>query len=196
MNENLRQQIYHNMDLKETDELLDIWQTNDRTEWTDLTFKVIEEILKKRKMDIPPQDEPVLESDENEDEPEHEPKDNLEDWEAKLLDKEDQPDFYDVLEVLSLKDNINKAAKAVIWVNVAVAVAFFPTFQKMISGFLMPYDLEMAGLLYVFANVIAVFLTVLSFGLNIVITYFPLKALAHILRILMEMEFNSRKTSE
>jgi len=35
--------------------------------------------------------------------------------------------------------------------------------------------------------------TILSVGLQIAITYFPLKALAQILRILMEMEFRSRK---
>ena len=29
--------------------------------------------------------------------------DGLEDWEAKLLDNENQPEFYDVLDVLSLK---------------------------------------------------------------------------------------------
>jgi hypothetical protein len=36
-------------------------------------------------------------------------------------------------------------------------------------------------------------ITSLSTGLQIALTYLPLNALVHILRILMEMEYNSRK---
>ena len=61
MSEELRSQIYSNMNLKETDELLEIWQTNDRDEWSDLAFDVVRQILLSRISELPEQDEPVLE---------------------------------------------------------------------------------------------------------------------------------------
>src|SRR6266508_5018517 len=61
MNNDLRRQIHSNMNLKETDELLEVWQTNDRVEWTEITFEVIKEILKYRGVEIPEQDEPIYE---------------------------------------------------------------------------------------------------------------------------------------
>jgi hypothetical protein len=184
MSDDLRGQVYKNIALKETDELLDIWQTNDRAEWTDSTFEAIEEILKKRIGSVPPQGEPILES--SDEEIIEEDDDNLEGWESKLLDREDQPDFYDVLEVLSLKDNINKTAKAAIWVNIILAIVTFGSFQRILLGVFPSLD-DLPGILW------SLFVTVFVIGLNIAVIYFPLKALAHILRILMEMEFNSRK---
>lgn len=192
MSDDIRDQIYKNMDLKETGELLDIWQTNDRSEWADSAFEIIEEILKKRMGNsIPPQDEPILDADDDEeeiieDEDGEGDDDNLEDWEAKLLDREDQPDFYDTLEVLSLRDNINKVAKAVIVVNLLFVFAYFQTFRGLFLG-VFPAAGEIPGILLSF------FVSTLAIGINAAVTYFPLKALAHILRILMEMEFNSRK---
>ena len=53
MNHELRDQIYNNMNLRETDELLEIWQTNDRVEWSETTFEVIKEILKSRGVKSP-----------------------------------------------------------------------------------------------------------------------------------------------
>lgn len=44
---------------KATSELLEIWKTNNRLEWSDATFEVIPEILKSRGIEIPPQDGPV-----------------------------------------------------------------------------------------------------------------------------------------
>ena len=38
--------------------------------------------------------------------------DRLDEWEAKLLDDENQPELYNTLEVLRLKDNINRVALA------------------------------------------------------------------------------------
>jgi len=45
---NLRDEIYANMQLKTTDELLKIWEENDRKEWTPLAHDVIKEILEQR----------------------------------------------------------------------------------------------------------------------------------------------------
>jgi hypothetical protein len=41
----LRNEIYANMQLKTTDELLKIWEGNDHEEWTPLAFDVIKQIL-------------------------------------------------------------------------------------------------------------------------------------------------------
>jgi hypothetical protein len=53
MDNNLRKQIYGNMSLIETDELVKIWQENDQKEWTDLAFNVIREILINRLGELP-----------------------------------------------------------------------------------------------------------------------------------------------
>jgi hypothetical protein len=185
MSDYLRDQIYKSMDLKETDELLGIWQTNNRAEWTDTTFEIVEEILKKRIGNIPPQNEPVLEPD-NEENNEEEKDDDLEDWEAKLIDNEDQPDFYDTLEVITLRNYINIVANVAIVVYVISGLSNSEAVRYLLSGDFLSNvsDPEI---------VFGLFVTILGIGLQIAVTYFSLKALAHILRILMEMEFNSRK---
>ncbi|HUI89457.1 MAG TPA: hypothetical protein VLX61_12110 [Anaerolineales bacterium] len=61
MTNDLREQIRNSFNLRETDELLSIWKTNDRVEWSDVAFKVLREILKKRLGKVPQQNEPVYE---------------------------------------------------------------------------------------------------------------------------------------
>jgi hypothetical protein len=51
----LRQQIYKSMNEKDTRELSEIWKANDRNEWSDQTFDIIEEILQNREVEIPEQ---------------------------------------------------------------------------------------------------------------------------------------------
>lgn len=67
MSDDLRDQIYNNMKMKDTDELLDIWQTNNRFEWTDMAFDVIRQILQKRIGELPEQNEPVYEEETEDD---------------------------------------------------------------------------------------------------------------------------------
>ena len=55
MNNDLRDQIYSSMSLKETDELLGIWQRHDSNEWTDSAFEVVGEILRDRLGEPPSQ---------------------------------------------------------------------------------------------------------------------------------------------
>jgi hypothetical protein len=62
MGEELRQQIYIRLSEKETAELVEIWQTNDRATWTDTAFDVIRETLQERLVELPPQGEPVYEA--------------------------------------------------------------------------------------------------------------------------------------
>jgi hypothetical protein len=180
MNDSLRDQIQKNFELKETSELLQIWETNDHVEWSILAFEVLEEILRKRVDNLPPQNEPILEHKSEKDD------DDLEDWEARVLDNEKQPEFYDTLEVLSLKDNIDKTAKAVVIIYILLSILKFQTTKELLLG-VYPSTEEITGILW------SLFITILGTGIAITIVYFPLKALSHILRILMEMEFNSRK---
>ena len=62
MSDDLRKQIYLNFRRRETEELLEIWRTNDRYEWSEMTFDVIREILQERQVELPPQGEPVYEA--------------------------------------------------------------------------------------------------------------------------------------
>ena len=64
MSENFRNQLYRNLNQKETDELVEIWQTNNHIEWTEMAFDVIQEILQERQVEFPPQDEPITEESE------------------------------------------------------------------------------------------------------------------------------------
>jgi tetratricopeptide (TPR) repeat protein len=52
-NDSLKQQIYASMDMKDTHELLAIWETNDRESWSDETFEAIQAVLQNRRVEIP-----------------------------------------------------------------------------------------------------------------------------------------------
>ena len=186
MTNDFRSQIYENMNLKDTDELLDIWQANDHSEWSDAAFDVAKEILVKRLGELPPQDDPSLKDEDENDDTRKVDEFELTEWEAKLIDAEEQPEFYDTWDAVELIRKINKVAKWVLVLNILVGVFTFPAIQQLMQGiFSENPDLMSIGLGLLISSV--------SVALNILITYFPLKALAYILRILMEMEFNSRK---
>jgi tetratricopeptide (TPR) repeat protein len=59
MDEFLREQIYNNLSLRETEDLLDIYHRKNTHEWDEETFEIIKEILLQRLGTIP--DEPVQE---------------------------------------------------------------------------------------------------------------------------------------
>ena len=63
MGDNNRKQIYENFNQKSTNELIEIWQTNNRVDLNDMTFDVIREILLERLAKIPPQNEPITVAD-------------------------------------------------------------------------------------------------------------------------------------
>jgi tetratricopeptide (TPR) repeat protein len=54
MPNSLRTQIYNNLESKDTDELLEIWQNGDAQEWSEAAFEIVEEILRKRLGGLPP----------------------------------------------------------------------------------------------------------------------------------------------
>jgi hypothetical protein len=143
---------------------------------------IVETDTNYRDKDIPLhiQNDPILEYDDDED-------DGLDEWESKLLDDENQPELYDTLEVLTLKDNINAIATAVIVIKVFLGIFGTQFFQTiLVIG-------RLSSLEDITGTLLELLWRILIVGIDIVVVYFPLKALSHILRILMEMEFKSRK---
>lgn len=55
MSDTLRAQIYNNLITKDTEELLEIWQSGDTSEWDEEVFEIVKEILIKRLGYIPSQ---------------------------------------------------------------------------------------------------------------------------------------------
>jgi hypothetical protein len=183
MSDDLRNQIRNNLDLKDPDELLEIWETNNRAEWSDTAFDVLREILQQRMGEVPPQNEPTFEIEE--DVPDDQAND-LEDWKADLLNREDQPELYKTKDVLNLIENINKIAIGVVVIYVLLWLLNLQFIRVLFQGTMF----TSADFMQSLPNMLFTFLYTI---LIVAIIYFPLKALALILRILMEMEFNSRK---
>ena len=182
MSNDLHQQIYNNLNLKETEELVEIWQKNDHVEWSEDTFSVIHEILQKRLGELPSQDEPIFEYEDTEGEND-EDEINFE----FLIDDENPPEFYNPHEILRLEKWLRKAAIASIIASVVSSLLELGQMQRIVLSYFMG-NMERNFVAWLIAIVIFVF----AIGLQSIIIYFPLKALGSILKILMEMEFNSR----
>lgn len=183
MNNDLRKQIRNTLNLKDTNELLDIWQINNRAEWSDDAFDVIKDILMERGEEIFEQDDPIYEIEEGDEEALDE---KLENWEIIALDAEEQPEFYSVADVLLLKKNINRVAKAAVIIYALIAILNIPWVSMLLRNGTVKFS-------DIFQFSYESIVVILSVAIQIAVIYFPLKALTHILRILMEMEFNSRK---
>jgi len=54
----MREMIYSNLQLKDTEELIEIWTQNDHEVWTDEAFDIIRELLLKRIGHLPEQNRP------------------------------------------------------------------------------------------------------------------------------------------
>ena len=63
--DSMSNEIYNELNLKSTDELLEIWKSNNRKVWSGTAFKAIQKILLERLGSVPPQqgDSPEEESD-------------------------------------------------------------------------------------------------------------------------------------
>lgn len=183
MSNDLRKQIYNNFNLKETDELLEIWEKNDRVEWSEDAFSAIQEILQERIGQLPTQDDPVLEYENVE---ENEYSESEAEFEV-LIDDENSPEFYNPYKVLQLEKWLYKAAIASIIASVVSSLVMVPQTQQIVLSYFMnnPKWNFAAWLITIVVFVFAV-------GLQSIIIYFSLKALGAIMMILMEMEFNSR----
>lgn len=105
----------------------------------------------------------------------------------KFIDKENTPAFYKPEEVIKLGTWLNRAAVATVVMTIISGFLAFPTsYNAFTSGTPSdaPWNIGAASL--VLAALI------LGVAFQSIISYFSLKALAFILKILMEMEFKAR----
>ena len=90
------------------------------------------------------------------------------------------------LEVLKLRDNINKVALAAIIVYVLLGLLNLSFIRMLFQGIVLSPS-EIAK------SLPHMLFTIISVSFRIAIIYTPLKVVTQVLRILMEMEFRSRK---
>ena len=187
MSEDLRSQILHHFQAYRVEELVEIWTTNDRTELSEQAFEVIGEILSERLNSLPPQNQPVT------DIPEEEPDEKLffvvEAGSERFLDPDLAPVFYRPKEVLWMNYWLNWAAKAAVVIMILISLPEFTSLKTIIFSF---FSNSVNPNWEPIAWLIAIILGVLGIALNCFFVYFSLKALASLLIILMEMEYNSR----
>lgn len=180
MSDDFRQQLRENFEQKETGELISIWQTNDRTEWSSLSFEIVEEILRERSVELPAQDEPILVKKKVErTREENDPASLL----YPYLNKEHAPVLYSPRNVMRLER----------WLNgLAVAMAALIILQGSSSVWSVFFIGKVSFLDWLKSWNLAAFLTLGMFLANAAVIFVCLKALAFILKMLMQMEFRSR----
>ena len=185
MSKNLHNQIFSSLNLKETDELVDIWITNDRVEWSDIAFDVVQEILEQRLDELPAQNAPVFEHKKQEDEKIVEEEIDI----SKHVDPDNLPVFYNPSTTIRMNKLLNRAAIPAVIITAIISIPSLLQMQSILSSYFWnnPNWRFMSWLL-------ALIIGGLLIAFQCFIVYFSLKALASILRILMEMEFNSRAT--
>lgn len=149
------------------------------------TFDVVKEILESRGVEIPEQDQPIKEHDK---EKEQDESYGFTELELKIVDDENPAEFYDPLEIFELSKWIENAAKASIIIVIVLGLTELPRTQNIV----MSYFFNNQRFIFI-GTIIALGILGVSVVFQIAVTYFPLRALAHILKVLMEMEFNSRK---
>lgn len=173
MSKKLRQQIYTNLNLKTTDELQEIWVENRRYEWSDTAFELIEEILDEREAEIPDQKPAVWTKQEA----------NEQFWQNIDENNENAAVFYKPNEVLRI---IN-------WLEVAAKVALLVTPFQVLFILIRPlYDFfSIIGTSFS-AKLGGIILILIFSVLPAITSYLLYRAVAYILGILMEFEFNSR----
>jgi hypothetical protein len=182
MSNDFRKQMYDSLNLKETDELAEIWKANDRVEWSEMAFDVIQEILQQRLGELPAQNEPVYEHleqglSENDENPL---------WD-KFTNKDNAPEFYKPQEVLWMYTWLKRVSTAAVVITIIVSLPEFIRLQSIVKTFFL---FNPAGDFIAWA--ITIVIDSLATAFQCFIVFFSLRALASILKILMEMEFNSR----
>lgn len=185
MNEDDRRMIYNTQNQKTTEELVEIWQTNDRVEWVDETFEIIEQILLDRLGELPPQNEAVLEH--------VEIKEDHGSEEDAIIGKHVAPDqapaYYQPRQVLRLVKWINQAA---IISLIAIFIVQLYSLPNNHEVFLSYFKFKQSQFMGFLAWFLAFGVYFIATGLTAGLTFFALKSLGWVLKILMEMEFRSR----
>ncbi len=169
MSENpLQKSIYANFNLKETDELIEIWQENDRHTFSDLTFEIIQQILQERGIAIPPQNDAHFKTESDEEEINTE----------KQLSSNNQPIFYKPQELLFFADATAKTAWVILIVSILIGAWYF--FSNLYIYLEQPATM-ISGIISFFSKI-----------LEGVLAFFMMKGISYGLHLLMEFEFNSR----
>lgn len=186
MSDDFRRQIRDNFEQKDTDELLALWQANNRAEWSALSFEVIEAILRERLGEIPAQGEPCYEHakiDEKEPEVDQPAEDDPASPLYPFLCAENAPVLYRAQDVLRMERWLNGLAIVVPALTVLQGlVTYWPAFSFRNVSFSAWLEKYCVNDLLVIGLVIA----------SAAISFITLKALAVILKMLMQMEFRSR----
>lgn len=177
MTSDFRQQLLAQFEQKETAELLAIWQENDRVEWSSQTFEVVAKILKARLGELPPQNEPILEHSKEilgKQGIQVDPSSSL----YPYLCEENAPVLYKPRDVFRLERWLNRLAWAVVGLKLLFNLfSYYPVILEPMWN-----RLDVPSFLLVLGWTI----------LDIAMTFLMLKALAFILKMLMQMEFSSR----
>lgn len=180
---NLHSEVFSNLNLRETDDLIQIWRDNNRYEWTDEALQIVSQILQERLGELPSQNGPSYEPSPLKNEKPIEVGSPLNAY----LDDEDLPEFYDPWNVLRLEKWIYRAAVGAIIITALQLLLDFSNYQR----FWMTWFAGDARYNLV-AGLLAILQISLYIGIEYIVMFLPLRALAEILKILMEMEFTSR----
>lgn len=181
MSDSLRKEVFNRLNLKETDELIEIWKTNDRVLWSETAFELTKEILEQRLGKLPTQNEPIFKHVEQE-------IDEIDKviYYEKFLDSDNAPDFYKPKEIIRISFWLNRVSTAAVAITIIVNIPEFIRLQRIIQSFFIGNP-QWNFVAWLGALIIGGLAT----ALQCYIVYYSLKALASILRILMELEFNS-----
>ena len=182
MSNDLRAQIYNNLNLKETGELVEIWQKNDHVVWEEITFDLLREILLERLGELPPQDEPIYEYEEYLEDESVEDED-IDEPEA----AENEPAFYNPQHVMWLETWLNRVAIAVV-----VAAAISGLFNLSSEHAWIASYVTNNWVWNLIAWPIAVVVAASGAFIGSVVSFCILKSIATVLKILMAMEVHSR----
>ncbi|MBA4384658.1 MAG: hypothetical protein C0410_07970 [Anaerolinea sp.] len=179
MNESEWNTIYRNLSLKDTEDLIGYWQKKDRQEWTEIAFDVMEKILIERLGELPNKDDVDIS---NFNKILHNQKTNIY-TELKALINDNDPVFYDP----------NKITLLVKWIfrcmNILIILYITQFVFENVSLFRAIFfeDYGMSSL------IIDLIFSILGLLIVIVMIFIQYKAMGYVLKMLREMEINSRK---
>lgn len=166
-----RDTVYDNLNLKETDELLDIWRKNNKEEWSETALEVVRDILIERLGKLP-EIFPVETSEIIDD----------------LNTREDVPEFYNPVEV----------RKLIKWFRYIPLVIICLVELRVLSAFENFYSTAIA--LFWKSQLVTIVATILFIAIELafsfILYYFPMKALGNMLQIIFQMENNSRPKTQ
>lgn len=178
MEENEWKTIYNNLSLRETDELQNFWLKHNENEWTPIAFDVMEKILMERLGELPQEESileaPVLTTNLNR------RRNSLE--ELKTIVSDNDPVFYDPDKVTLLVKWIFR------FMNILIVLFGIQFLYNVIYYFSIrsPFSSWTDILNYFGLD----FITLL---ISISIVFVEYKVMGYVLKILREMEINSRK---